>query len=87
MPGPHAADLAGRQRRRLGSKFWLLRREKLTPETVSRFREYALETLSGWWMRAWLARRQHHDHSERLHRPGGRHLRVGLSRHRNPADL
>ncbi len=29
----------------IGSKLWLLRREKLTPQTIARFREYAAEAL------------------------------------------
>lgn len=44
------ADMLAEEGEQIGSRLWLLSREKQTPETVARAREYAEEAL------AWLVR-------------------------------
>ena len=48
-------DALGAEEDRIGSRLWLLAREKLTPETVARAREYAEEALM-WLVRDGVAR-------------------------------
>ncbi|WP_439471349.1 phage GP46 family protein [Brevundimonas sp.] len=48
-------DALGADEDRMGSRLWLLAREKLTPDTVARAREYAEEALM-WLVRDGVAR-------------------------------
>jgi phage gp46-like protein len=65
----------------IGSRLWLLQREKQTPETVTRAREYALEAL-GWMLRDRVAAAV--EVEAEITRPGMLGLRVTVTRPDGP---